>query len=88
MLFRSIRPECFSLRTEKSAVNSVPGTLAESTYLGEIAQYSLKTGQTEPDTLHIAELNPRRVVRDATATFFACCDPEDTVAVPPLTQQG
>jgi iron(III) transport system ATP-binding protein len=77
----SIRPECFSLFAEKPAQNAVPGLLAESTYLGETAHYALKTN-AEPATIHIAELNPRRVIRDEGATWFAAAETEDIVMVP------
>ena len=77
----SIRPECFSLTAEKPASNFLTGKLTESVYLGEIAQYALNTG-AEPGLIHIAELNPRRVVRDTEHSFFASASPEDVVIVP------
>ncbi len=77
----SIRPECFSLSSEKPAQNVVSGQLAESVYLGEIAHYALRT-DSEPETIHIAELNPRRVVRDAGLTLHATADPGDIVILP------
>ena len=77
----SIRPECFSLSGEKPAQNAVAGRLAESVYLGEIAHYALQT-DSEPKTVHIAELNPRRVVRDEGQTLFATADSRDIVVLP------
>ena len=77
----SIRPECFSLTAEKPASNFLTGKLTESVYLGEIAQYALSTG-SDPGLIHIAELNPRRVVRDTENSFFATASQEDVVIVP------
>ena len=82
----SIRPECFSLTAERPDSNAVAGKLEESVYLGEIAHYALKTA-ADPPHLHVAELNPRRVVREEGTTLFATADPEDIVLVPaPPTQ--
>ena len=78
----SIRPECFSLDEESAEQNVVPGTLDESVYLGEIAQYSLKTEVGEPSKIQISELNPRRLVRDSDHTFYATALPEDVVILP------
>jgi len=76
----SIRPECLSLLQSESATNSMAGTLVESIYLGETAQYSLKTAG---GVVRISELNPRRVVRgDKEHTFYASADPVDVVIVP------
>lgn len=77
----SIRPECLSLSVEKSSQNVVAGKLAESVYLGEIAHYALKT-ESDPKTIHIAELNPRRVVREEGTLLYATADPRDIVMVP------
>ena len=75
----SIRPECFSLVDRKPGGNAIPGTLEESVYLGEIAQYSLRTGESDPDRVRISELNPRRVIRDEDQTFYATASGEDVV---------
>ncbi|MCB1230264.1 MAG: ABC transporter ATP-binding protein [Verrucomicrobiae bacterium] len=77
----SIRPECFSISSEKPMQNAVAGQLAESVYLGEIAHYALRT-DSDPKTIHIAELNPRRVVRDEGQTLHATADPHDIVVLP------
>ncbi len=79
----SIRPECLSLSDQKTATNRVPGHLDQSIYLGEIAQYSLKTGQSDAEVIRISELNPRRIVRDTEQTFYATADSEDVVILPP-----
>lgn len=75
----SIRPECLSLTDKKADDNCIAGKLDESIYLGEVAQYSLKTAADDPKVIRIAELNPRRVVRDAEQTFYAKVSPEDVV---------
>ncbi len=77
----SIRPECLSLSGEKSSQNVVAGRLEESVYLGETAHYALRT-DSEPGTIHIAELNPRRVVREEGTLLYASADPRDIVMVP------
>ena len=64
-------------REARPAINAIAGRLAESTYLGETAHYALKTG-AEPDTVHIAELNPRRVIRDrGDDTWYATADTQE-----------
>lgn len=79
----SIRPECLSLSADPPRLNAIAGQLVESTYLGETAHYTLKTeGGSSPETIEVAELNPRRVIRDRGATWFAAADPEDIVMVP------
>lgn len=75
----SIRPECLSLDDTESDQNSIKGSLVESVYLGEIAQYSL---ETDGEKIRISELNPRRVIRDSGQTFFAKADTEDVVILP------
>lgn len=77
----SIRPECLSLSEDQPDRNAVPGTLVESVYLGEIAQYTLraKSGGTD---LRISELNPRRIVRDRDRPFTASASAEDVVILP------
>lgn len=79
----SIRPECFALSDQAEDENSISGHLSQSIYLGEIAQYSLGIGENEPGEIRIAELNPRRVVRDASLTLYASANPEDVVVLPP-----
>ncbi len=78
----SIRPECLALSTEPQEANTIAGQLVETVYLGEIAQYALSTAHIEPATIRIAELNPRRVVRDSEQRFFARAQPDDVVILP------
>ena len=77
----SIRPECLAITDAPSLQNEMSGELTESTYLGEIAQYSLKMeGREKP--VRISELNPRRVIRDTGHKLFASAKPEDIVILP------
>jgi iron(III) transport system ATP-binding protein len=77
----SIRPECLSLSPTPPLQNGIAGTLEDSVYLGEIAQYTLRpAGQEAP--LHLSELNPRRILRDTGTTFYASAKPEDIVVLP------
>ncbi|MCL4221486.1 MAG: ABC transporter ATP-binding protein [Phycisphaerales bacterium] len=54
----SIRPESWSMTSD---AGSVTAELLRTTYLGEISQHLLRTGEQE---LHVAELNPREVARN------------------------
>lgn len=77
----SIRPECLSLDSSPPVQNAIAGKLTESIYLGETAQYALLCeGRELP--LHISELNPRRVIRETGAGFYASAKPEDIVILP------
>ena len=77
----SIRPECLSINAAPPVQNAIAGRLTESIYLGETAQYALKCDGRE-EALHISELNPRRVIRDTGARFYATAKPEDIVILP------
>ncbi len=78
----SIRPECLCLSPAPPVQNGIAGALAESVYLGEIAQYTLRPQGGGP-SIHISELNPRRVLRDTGNLFHASAKPEDVVVLPP-----
>jgi iron(III) transport system ATP-binding protein len=77
----SIRPECLSIAAAPPVQNAIAGRLTESIYLGETAQYALKCEGRE-EAIHISELNPRRVIRDTGAGFYATAKPEDIVILP------
>lgn len=77
----SIRPECLSIDSAPPLQNPIAGRLTESIYLGETAQYALKCAGRE-EAVHISELNPRRVIRDTGAAFYATALPEDIVILP------
>jgi ABC-type Fe3+/spermidine/putrescine transport system ATPase subunit len=77
----SIRPECLSLSATPPVQNGIAGTLVESVYLGEIAQYTLRPEGGGQD-IHLSELNPRRVIRETGNAFHASTKPEDVVVLP------
>lgn len=77
----SVRPECLALSETAPRENGIAGSLEETVYLGEIAHYVLRAGAAD-ERLHIAELNPRRVLRDAGALLHAAAKPEDVVVLP------
>jgi iron(III) transport system ATP-binding protein len=74
----SVRPECWTLSTERPSLNSIAGRIGKSTYLGENAQYDFVSGGA---TLKILELNPRFVDRSSTEEFFASVRSEDVVVL-------
>jgi iron(III) transport system ATP-binding protein len=77
----SIRPECWRLSDSGSGgVNSIPGFLTHTIYLGEVAQYEFTSGETR---LKIFELNPRPGAREAGRCVFATAAPEDVVILKP-----
>ena len=57
----SIRPECLSLdhngNSPGKPENCIRGKLEDALYLGELAQYILRT-ESKPSRIHISELNP------------------------------
>lgn len=71
----SVRPEAWRLDESAPAANAVAGRLGSAVYLGELAQYRFRAGDTE---LAISELNPR-FVGAATGTLYAAAAPEDVV---------
>ncbi|MGA3170302.1 MAG: ABC transporter ATP-binding protein [Chthoniobacteraceae bacterium] len=72
----SIRPEAWRLGSEPGPFNSLPGRIAETVYLGEMARHrlALESGRE----LIVYELNPRP--RDG-ATVYATVDPVDVIAI-------
>ncbi len=76
----SVRPECWRLARQEPPGNAVRGRIAESFYLGEIAQHRLVSGE---HTLQVHELNPRFVGAAAQGEVWATVDPEDVVVVAP-----
>jgi len=71
----SIRPECWTLSERMPERNGVRGRIGGSTYLGEIAQYDFRVGDT---LLKVYELNPRHLGNSA-ADLYASVAPEDVV---------
>ncbi len=74
----SIRPECWRLGETAASVNSVPGRIGQSVYLGEVAQYEFTTAGP---TLKIYELNPRHVGAAQAGELHASADPDDVVVL-------
>ncbi len=75
----SVRPETLRLSTASAPVNSIPGTIRERVYLGEMAQYRFESGA---QMLKIFELNPRFAFGSDHSALFASVDPEDVVVLP------
>ena len=74
----SIRPECWRLGRQPLAQNGVRGVIAESYYLGEIAQHRFRSGEV---VLSLHELNPRLVGKEARGEFWAAVDADDVVVL-------
>ena len=74
----SVRPECWRLAREAPQRNGVRGRLAETFYLGELAQHRFVSGESE---LKLYELNPRFVGAAAQGEFWATVDPDDVVVL-------
>jgi ABC-type Fe3+/spermidine/putrescine transport system ATPase subunit len=72
----SIRPESWTIDSEGRPTNSIPGTIGESVYLGEVAQYQFLAG---PAKLKIFEMNPRVSNQPGAGEMFASVSPEDVV---------
>jgi iron(III) transport system ATP-binding protein len=75
----SIRPECWELHRSPQTRNAISGTIGESVYLGEVAQYDFITGNGTD--LKIYERNPRFVDGAARGELYATADPEDVVVL-------
>jgi iron(III) transport system ATP-binding protein len=78
----SIRPECLSINPRPATQNAIAGKLTESTYLGEVAHYAMRV-EGHAETIHLSELNPRRIIRGAGEMLYATAKPEDVVLLPP-----
>ena len=76
----SVRPEALRLDTKAAAINSIPGSICERVYLGEMAQYRFATGDR---VLKVFELNPKFVFGNDHRELFASADPADVVVLPP-----
>ena len=72
----SIRPEAWRLGSRREAVNSFPGRIVESVYLGEMARHRFALESARE--LIIFELNPR--LRDA-GPLYATVDSADVVPI-------
>jgi iron(III) transport system ATP-binding protein len=72
----SIRPEAWRLTSSPAPVNSFPGKITETVYLGEMARHRF-TLDSGPEII-IYELNPRP--RPA-AALYATADPQDVFPI-------
>ncbi len=77
-VFVAVRPECWRLVREQPANNGVRGRIAETAYLGEIAQHRFVCGDTE---LRLHEMNPRFVGAAAQGEFWVWAEPNDVVVL-------
>jgi ABC-type Fe3+/spermidine/putrescine transport system ATPase subunit len=73
----SIRPEAITLSTQNPLVNTLAGQIEESTYLGEVAQYALKTAPGP--SIRISELNPHQLREPGETLLYAAAEPRDVV---------
>jgi iron(III) transport system ATP-binding protein len=74
----SIRPECWKLGREGGPLNAIAGRIGECLYLGELAQYEFRSGET---ALKIFEMNPRLVEPAAGGDLYAAVEPADVVVL-------
>ncbi len=78
----SIRPECWTLREQGDAVNSVRGRIGEAIYLGEVAQYAfLTTVGGAARSLKVYELNPREISTASSSDLHAVVAARDVVVL-------
>ncbi len=73
----SIRPEVLELSSTNPMVNTLAGKIEEATYLGEVAQYQLKS--EEGTSLRISELNPTELRETGDDLHYAAAEPQDVV---------
>ena len=78
----SIRPECLKLDHSGGGArvgrNEVACSVGASIYLGEVAQYELRAGET---LLKVFELNPRELIPAGRSGVVASVDPEDVAVL-------
>ncbi|MDR0353631.1 MAG: ABC transporter ATP-binding protein [Opitutaceae bacterium] len=86
----SIRPECWRLEHGPREVNSVPGRIGGSVYLGEVAQHDFvpsrggggEAGKVGAGTLKVLETNPRFTAQPADGPeLHAAVDAGDVVVL-------
>jgi iron(III) transport system ATP-binding protein len=77
----SVRPEAIRLSTFAEAINSIPGSIRERVYLGEMAQYRFAAGDGDR-MLKVFELNPKFAFGNDRRELFASADPADVVVLP------
>jgi iron(III) transport system ATP-binding protein len=75
----SVRPESWRLGDPAGESNAVRGRIADTIYLGEMAQYQFAAGGLR---LKICELNPRFVDTPSDRDLCASVEPEDVTILP------
>lgn len=75
----SIRPETWNLQTQANGENAVRGRIADSIYLGEMAQYHFVSGE---QVLKIFEMNPHFVDIARDREVCATVEPDDVIVLP------
>lgn len=75
----SVRPETWKLHVGAPAENAVRGRIADTVYLGEMAQYQFAA---ENFQLKICELNPRFLEHARDREIYATADPSDVIVLP------
>lgn len=76
----SIRPECWELGAERAMMNCVRGSIGESVYLGEVAQFDFQVAGAEV-RLKVHERNPRHVGNAAQGELYVTVAPDDVVVL-------
>ena len=75
----SIRPETWKLQAKAGGENAVRGRIADSIYLGEMAQYHFVSGE---QVLKIFEMNPRFLDVAHDREICATVDANDVIILP------
>lgn len=73
----SVRPEALAIHHQNPLVNTLAGRIEDSTYLGEVAQYRMKT--EEGTSIRISELNPTQLRETGDTLYYAAAEPRDVV---------
>ncbi|CAN5251885.1 ABC transporter ATP-binding protein [soil metagenome] len=73
----SMRPECLHLADFRDTRNSLHGRIADAVYLGETAQYHLRTD--DGTVVRISAINPQHMLSPGERAIYATVAPEDVV---------
>jgi len=73
----AIRPEALVLRDDPSFKNTLPVNVTSSMYLGETAQYQLRS--KSGDIIRVSELNPHQLRTASQEFLYAHAEPNDVV---------
>ncbi len=75
-----VRPESLRFAPAPADLNSLSGTLTESIYLGELAQYAVTAG---PSSFRLAELNPAGLRPSGPDAVHLTASPDDVMILRP-----